>query len=65
MSRTAPAKNSFFTLGHGDPTLNVSSPECLGCHTLTAAHLNGVTDSNIAGGIDAWSHEVDASVPRY
>ncbi|NJC87133.1 MAG: CxxxxCH/CxxCH domain-containing protein [Desulfuromonas sp.] len=51
-ARTAPAKNSFYVSGggHGDPTLPAGSPNCLGCHTLTADHIDGVTDSNMLTG---------------
>jgi adenylyltransferase/sulfurtransferase len=40
-----------------------------GVRSLTAAHVlqrNGFTNvASLAGGIDAWSLEVDPSVPRY
>ncbi|MCM2264302.1 MAG: CxxxxCH/CxxCH domain-containing protein [Desulfuromonadales bacterium] len=51
-ARTAPAKNSFYVSGggHGDPTLPAGSPDCAGCHALTADHLDGVTDSNMLTG---------------
>ena len=32
---------------------------------LIALKRHGIEGINVAGGIDAWSQEVDASVPRY
>ena len=52
-----------------DPT----QPIVIHCHhgarSMRAAEFlvsRGFTDvANLAGGIDAWSHEVDSAVPRY
>ncbi|MFZ9167911.1 MAG: molybdenum cofactor biosynthesis protein MoeB, partial [Vulcanococcus sp.] len=32
---------------------------------LIALKRHGIEGINVAGGIDAWSQEVDSSVPRY
>ncbi len=53
--------------------LTMDQPVACLCHhgvrSLQVAHFlahNGFDlVANIAGGIDAWSHELDASVPRY
>ncbi len=53
--------------------LNIDQPVACLCHhgvrSLQVAHFlahNGFEQvANIAGGIDAWSHELDASVPTY
>lgn len=49
-------KHLLIQCHHGSRSLRVT-------HWLRAQGMNSV--SNIAGGIDAWSREIDPSIPRY
>ncbi len=54
------------TLDPAQPTVCVCHHGARSAHVVAFLDRNGFTDAwNLAGGIDAWSAEVDPGVPRY